>query len=167
LHNCKRCHYYKKKFGGWCAPQPGGAARMLVHERVSKWMWVSEHGWIFFEILFWHRWNIWKILFDTWDIIFGDVEEYFAMCSWMKDIQRWNFGWQMKMDELFHECLQHFFGWKTKQKNRMEKNYVGLFWKFNTWNVEVIFYIHLIRNILNSTTSKSYKMLNSIQFSGI
>jgi hypothetical protein len=25
-------------------------------------------------------------IFGTWDRIFGDVEEYFAMCSWMKDI---------------------------------------------------------------------------------
>jgi hypothetical protein len=24
-------------------------------------------------------------LFDTWDRIFGDVEEYFVMCSWMKN----------------------------------------------------------------------------------
>jgi hypothetical protein len=28
----------------------------------------------------------WKILFNTWDKIFGDVEEYFVTCSWMNDI---------------------------------------------------------------------------------
>jgi hypothetical protein len=33
-----------------------------------------------------HQQNIWKILFDTWDKIFGDVEEYFVTCSWMNDI---------------------------------------------------------------------------------
>ncbi len=99
-------------------PPTGWGARMLVHERVSRWVWASEHGWICFEIVFWCRRNIWKILLDTWDIIFGDVEEYFAMCSWMKDIQRWNFGWQMKMDERFHECWQHIFLWKTKQKKK-------------------------------------------------
>jgi hypothetical protein len=25
-------------------------------------------------------------LFNIWDIIFGDVEEYFVMCAWMNDI---------------------------------------------------------------------------------
>jgi hypothetical protein len=138
-----------------------GGPRMLVHEHVSRWPWANEHGQIFFEILSWCRWNTWKILFDTWDIIFGDVEEYFTMCSWMKDIQGWNFGWQMKMDDFFHECWQHFFLWKIEpKKNRMEKITLVYFEKFDTWNVEVIFYISLIWSILNFTTSKPYIMLN-------
>jgi hypothetical protein len=29
--------------------------------------------------------NIGKILFDMYDKIFVDVEEYFAMCPWMND----------------------------------------------------------------------------------
>ncbi len=60
---------------------------------VNLWAWASEHGRIFSEILSWCWQNIWKILFDTWDIIFGDVDEYFTMCSWMKYIQGWKFGW--------------------------------------------------------------------------
>jgi hypothetical protein len=27
-----------------------------------------------------------RIFFDTWDKIFGDMEKYSAMCSWMNDI---------------------------------------------------------------------------------
>ncbi len=37
-------------------------------------------------------WNIlltskeyWKNFFDTWHKIYHDVEEYFAMCTWMND----------------------------------------------------------------------------------
>jgi hypothetical protein len=48
----------------------------------------------------------------------------------MKNIQGWQFVWQMKMDELFHEHWQHKTKiQKIKQKNNVKKNYVCLFWK--------------------------------------
>jgi hypothetical protein len=65
----------------------------------------------------------------TWNKIFNDMDEYFATCSWMKDIQGWQFGWQMKLDDFFHEHWQHTFLQKIEQKNKVEKNYVGWFWK--------------------------------------
>jgi len=67
------------------------------------------------------------------------MEKYFAMCSWMKDIQWWQFGWQMKMDELFHKHWQHiFFGEKLRKRNRMEKFMLVDFENFDTCNVQII-----------------------------
>jgi hypothetical protein len=71
------------------------------------------------------------ILFDTWDKIFGDMEEYFAMCSWMKEI----YEWKMKMDDFFNEHYQHtIFFENLNNRNRVEQIYVGLFWNF--WHMK-------------------------------
>jgi hypothetical protein len=81
------------------------------------------------------------------------VEEYFATCSWINDIYGWKFGWQMKMDELFHEHWQQIcFCKKLNKRIKMEKNYVGLFWKIEhmkCWN-----------HALGYTTFEPYRMLN-------
>jgi hypothetical protein len=58
----------------------------------------------------------------AWNKIFGDMEKYFSTCSWMKDIQGWKFGWQMKMDEIFHEHWQHTFFAKNWTKKQGGKN---------------------------------------------
>ncbi len=59
---------------------------------------------------------------DTWDIIFGDVEEYFVMCSWMNDNYGWKCGLKLKMDELFIKISNDFFLQKTKQNKQDGKN---------------------------------------------
>jgi hypothetical protein len=91
------------------------------------------------------------------------MEEYFATCLWMNYIYGWQCGWQMKMDELFHECWQQKNNCEKLNK-RMEKIMLISCEKLDTWNVEVklqiIFYINLTWNILSSATSKPYRMLN-------
>ncbi len=84
----------------------------------------GDHGLIFFLVISWacerEQVNMSKAFLEYFaDIdkmfgkyyltrhkIFGDVEEYFATCSWINDIYGWKFGWQVKMDELFHEHWQ-------------------------------------------------------------
>jgi hypothetical protein len=69
--------------------------------------WTCEHEQIFFGILF-----------DTWDRIFGDVEEYFSMCSWMKKI----YGWKMKMDDFLWTLTRYnFFCENLNNKNKVEQ----------------------------------------------
>jgi hypothetical protein len=89
------------------------------------------------------------------------MEEYSTTCSLMKYIQGWQFVWQLKMDELFHEHWQHtFFFKKLNKKNNVNFFMLVYFEKFNTWNSQIIFHIFLIWNILSSATSKPYTMLN-------
>ncbi len=85
--------------------------------------------------------NINEILFDTWDRIFGDVEEYSTTCH----------GWIIflddKMDDKSNEltfindgCQTHEnHGWPTISFIKY-----GIIWcwfyleKYNTWNVDAI-----------------------------
>ncbi len=54
------------------------------------WAWRSEPKRIFLGISS----NVNGIFFDTWDKIFGDMEEYYAMCH------GWTIFLDLKMDEL-------------------------------------------------------------------
>ncbi len=56
------------------------------------------------------------MFFDTWDIMFGDMEEYFFTCSWMNDIYDEN-----KMD-FFMNIGNKSFLWKIEQKKHGENN---------------------------------------------
>jgi hypothetical protein len=90
-------------------------------------LWACEREWWVDE----HQQVSMRILFDTWDRILCDAEEYFVMCSWMNDI----FGW--KWMNFFMNVGNNFFFKNLNKRNRMEKNYVGLFWKIGhmkCWN---------------------------------
>jgi hypothetical protein len=75
------------------------------------------------------------------------------------------------MDELFVNVGNKPF-FCEKLNKRMEKTYVGLFWKIGhmkCWShvFQIILYISLIWSILSSSTFNTYKVLNEIQLNGI
>jgi hypothetical protein len=128
-------------------------------------VWASDHEWIFFGIFCWRQWNVWKILFDTHDKIFGDVKKYFATCSWIKIYSKMKLWMTNENGWIFHECWQYkFFCEKLNNKIRWKTFMLVYFEIFDTWDVKVIFQIIFcifsIWSILNSTTSKPYRMLN-------
>ncbi len=98
---------------------------MLVHEpmsmSLSRWTWAWEHNQIFLKIFFPRQWNISKIFFDTSDRIFGDVEEYFVMCSWMIDFLDENGDEKLQWMNFFMNIGNKLFFVKTNFKNRMEE----------------------------------------------
>jgi hypothetical protein len=128
-------------------------------------VWASDHEQMFFGIFCWRQWNVWKILFDTHDKIFGDMKKYFATCSWIKYIKGWNFGWQMTMDELFMNVGNIRFFVKNWTKKVGWTTFMLVYFEiFDTQNIkfifQIIFCIYSIWSILNSTTYKPYRMLN-------
>jgi hypothetical protein len=76
---------------------------------MGAWMWIGEHEQVnktksFLEY-FVNIEGISKEYSLTWHIIYHDIEEYFATCTWMNDNygwkklgEKWN-GWKIKMDE--------------------------------------------------------------------
>jgi hypothetical protein len=100
------------------------------------------------------------ILFDEWNKIFGDMEEYSATChGWtiFLDEKRWQIKW-----------LNFYKGWMPNHRWHtisFIKDIIISCWfyfeKYNTWNVnvilQVIFHISLI---WISTTSRPFRILN-------
>ncbi len=124
---------------------------MLFHE---LWVWASEHNRIFLRIFCPRRQNIWNFFWHVWQNIcwyeriffhmFMD-EQYLWMKMWMKT-KRINF--------LLKVANRHVFCKKMNNRNKVKILYVGLFWIIQHWNVQVIFHISLIWNILSSVASK-------------
>jgi len=81
--------------------------------------------------------------------------EYFAMCSWMKDI----YGWKMKMDELFNDCWQYTI---CLQKIEQKKSGTNLCWfllKNSTHEMLKSYFI-----FFNMMYIQSLQHLNHIEF---
>jgi hypothetical protein len=134
--------------------------RLLFHEHVnvSKWTWTNLFWNIllmsikYLENIIWHmRWNIlWcrgifcHMFIDEW---------YLWMKMWMTNEKWINF---------FMNVGNKYFC--VKLNKRMEKNYIGLFWKIRCmkcWNqTSNHIYINLTWSILSFATSKQYRMLN-------
>jgi hypothetical protein len=53
------------------------------------------------------------------------MEEYSTMCSWMNDI----YGWKYKWMNFFMNVGDIYIFKNNSKKPRMDKFYVGLFWK--------------------------------------
>ncbi len=82
---------------------------------LQVWAWASDHDQTFFRIFYSCQWNIRRIFFDTWDIIFGDMEVYFSTCSWMNDIYD-----EKKMDIFYEHWQQMFFCGKLNKRNMVK-----------------------------------------------
>ncbi len=71
---------------------------MLVGEcanmNMNKWAWIGEHDWIFFGIFCWCQKK--NLTHGKKNI---DVEEFFAICTWMNDI----YGLKIQVDEKIDE----------------------------------------------------------------
>jgi hypothetical protein len=67
--------------------------------------------------------NIGRIFFDTWHIIYHDVEEYYPTCTWMND----NYGWNIIMDEKIKGMTFWFMDEKLKWMSKIKwmKNWNG------------------------------------------
>ncbi len=108
--------------------------------------WASDHDQTFLNLFHPCQHNIRRIFFDTWDIMFGDMEEYFSSCSWMNDIydeKKWIFVMNIGNICFFVENWTKETWWKLFK--------LVYFKTFDTWNVQVtlqvILHISLIWNI--------------------
>jgi len=107
--------------------------------------WASDHDQTFLNLFHPCQHNIRRIFFDTWDIMFGDMEEYFLMF-----MDEWYLWWK-KMD-ICYEHWQHIFFVENWTKETWWKLFKLVYFKtFDTWNVQVtlqvILHISLIWNI--------------------
>ncbi len=138
LQYCERKYAYY--LGGWHFERTWS---MFFYQgcyfmSLQVWAWASDHDQTFFNIFYPCQWNIRKIFFDTWDIMFGDMEEYFSACSCMNDIYDEN-----KMD-IFYEHWQHIFFVENWTKETWWKQFKLVYFKtFDTWNVQVTLQVTL------------------------
>jgi hypothetical protein len=114
---------------------------------MSLWAWASEHDQIFLRIFLSTSSKYLRNIFDMYDRIFADVEECSSTCSWMNNILWMNF--LLKVDNKHFFCKK-----KWTIKSRWKFFMLVYFELINTLNVQVIFHISLIWNILSSVASK-------------